>query len=248
MVVGPPGTGKTDTAVQIISNIYHNFPRQKILLITHSNAALNDLFEKMLECSIDGRHLLRLGAGEHELRESLLSKSGGAGGDAPQQGSAFNRSGRVTWCLERRLVLLAEVQRLGNSLVTSTNGVGEVGSTCEVAEYFYSFTVKPMITLMMKQLGVLKARLCGASNSKTTDTVRSFFAFEKFYSNVPDLFVVEDENVSYGIKSYERDMNVVMGCVSHIQRVFEELDDYRGFELLRTQQHRCDYMLVKQVR
>ncbi|TMS21649.1 RNA helicase aquarius [Larimichthys crocea] len=26
MVVGPPGTGKTDVAVQIISNLYHNFP------------------------------------------------------------------------------------------------------------------------------------------------------------------------------------------------------------------------------
>lgn len=28
MVVGPPGTGKTDVAVQIISNLYHNFPEQ----------------------------------------------------------------------------------------------------------------------------------------------------------------------------------------------------------------------------
>ena len=28
LVVGPPGTGKTDVAVQIISNIYHNFPEQ----------------------------------------------------------------------------------------------------------------------------------------------------------------------------------------------------------------------------
>ena len=36
-MVGPPGTGKTDTAVQIVSNIYHNFPGQRILLVTHSN-------------------------------------------------------------------------------------------------------------------------------------------------------------------------------------------------------------------
>ena len=28
MVVGPPGTGKTDVAVQIITNLYHNFPDQ----------------------------------------------------------------------------------------------------------------------------------------------------------------------------------------------------------------------------
>ena len=52
MVVGPPGTGKTDTAVQIITNLYHNYPTQKILLVTHSNAALNDLFEKIMEVSL----------------------------------------------------------------------------------------------------------------------------------------------------------------------------------------------------
>lgn len=43
MVVGPPGTGKTDVAVQIISNIYHNFPNQRTLLVTHSNQALNQV-------------------------------------------------------------------------------------------------------------------------------------------------------------------------------------------------------------
>ncbi len=49
LIVGPPGTGKTDVAVQIVANLYHNFPTQKILIVTHSNAALNDLFEKIME-------------------------------------------------------------------------------------------------------------------------------------------------------------------------------------------------------
>lgn len=35
--MGPPGTGKTDVAVQIISNLYHNFPEQRTLIVTHSN-------------------------------------------------------------------------------------------------------------------------------------------------------------------------------------------------------------------
>ena len=39
MVVGPPGTGKTDTAVQIMHVLYHNCPSQRTLLITHSNQA-----------------------------------------------------------------------------------------------------------------------------------------------------------------------------------------------------------------
>lgn len=37
MVVGPPGTGKTDTAVQIMHVLYHNCPDQRTLLIAHSN-------------------------------------------------------------------------------------------------------------------------------------------------------------------------------------------------------------------
>ena len=68
MVVGPPGTGKTDVAVQIISNIYHNFPGQRTLLVTHSNQALNQLFEKIICLDIEERHLLRLGHGEEELQ------------------------------------------------------------------------------------------------------------------------------------------------------------------------------------
>lgn len=61
MVVGPPGTGKTDVAVQIISNIYHNWPEQRTLIVTHSNQALNQLFEKIIALDVDERHLLRLG-------------------------------------------------------------------------------------------------------------------------------------------------------------------------------------------
>ncbi|KAF4514242.1 UNVERIFIED_CONTAM: hypothetical protein B566_EDAN019523, partial [Ephemera danica] len=57
LVVGPPGTGKTDVAVQIISNIYHNFPAQRTLIVTHSNQALNQLFEKIMALDIDERHL-----------------------------------------------------------------------------------------------------------------------------------------------------------------------------------------------
>ena len=67
MVVGPPGTGKTDVAVQIISNIYHNNPNERTLIITHSNQALNQLFEKVMALDIDERHLLRMGRGEEML-------------------------------------------------------------------------------------------------------------------------------------------------------------------------------------
>ena len=44
--------------------LYHNSPGQRTLLITHSNQALNDLFEKILERDVPARYLLRLGMGE----------------------------------------------------------------------------------------------------------------------------------------------------------------------------------------
>ena len=92
MVVGPPGTGKTDTAVQarasselqklhmggdsctdscgpieVVNLLFHNFPDQKIVLVAHSNQALNDLFEKIVALDIPERYLLRLGRGIEAL-------------------------------------------------------------------------------------------------------------------------------------------------------------------------------------
>ena len=90
----PAGTGKTDTAVQIMHVLYHNCPEQRTLLITHSNQALNDLFQKLLERDVPARYLLRLGMGEEELETAL----------------DFSRVGRVNAMLARRLELLAEVR------------------------------------------------------------------------------------------------------------------------------------------
>lgn len=84
MVVGPPGTGKTDVAVQIIANIYHNWPEERTLIVTHSNQALNQLFEKIIALDVDERHLLRLGHGEEALETS----------------KDFSRYGRVNYVLK----------------------------------------------------------------------------------------------------------------------------------------------------
>ncbi|KAF7727161.1 hypothetical protein EC973_007936 [Apophysomyces ossiformis] len=121
MVVGPPGTGKTDVAVQIIANLYHNNPNQHTLVVTHSNQALNQIFEKIIALDIDARHLVRLGHGEEELNTEL----------------SFSKYGRVASFLERRLELLQEVDRLAQSL-----GVpGAHSATCETAGYFYHYHV-----------------------------------------------------------------------------------------------------------
>ena len=49
--MGPPGTGKTDVAVQIISNIYHNFPEQRTLIVTHSNQVITLYTNRSERCT-----------------------------------------------------------------------------------------------------------------------------------------------------------------------------------------------------
>jgi intron-binding protein aquarius len=89
----PPGTGKTDVAVQIVNNWYHNFPNQHTLIVTHSNQALNQIFEKIMRLDIDQRHLLRLGHGEKDLDTD----------------ADFTKLGRVDYMLQLRLTQLEEV-------------------------------------------------------------------------------------------------------------------------------------------
>ncbi len=123
VIVGPPGTGKTDVATQIINNIYHNFPEQKTLLIAHSNQALNQLFAKIVALDIDERHLLRLGHGEEELETE----------------GSFSKHGRVESFLENRQRFLFEVNRLAVSL----GAPGAHGNSAETAGYFNSVYVEP---------------------------------------------------------------------------------------------------------
>lgn len=231
MVVGPPGTGKTDVAVQIIVNLYRNHPTQKILIVTHSNAALNDLFEKIMQRDVAPRHLLRLGSGEAELRETLATA--GAGGQGKGQGEVFSKQGRVNWSLSRRLELLAQVQRLAVSI-----GVpGDVGNTCETAEYFQLEHVQSRI----EKFGIDLAAQDRATTTSTVSTtgVQDIFPFGAYFSDAPQALFSGDR---------ELDKEVAQGCFVHVNKIFQELADYRAFELLRSQNLRSDFLLTKQVR
>ena len=123
VIVGPPGTGKTDVATQIVNNIYHDFPEQRTVLIAHSNQALNQLFQKIIKLDIDERHLLRLGHGEEDL-----------GTD-----TSYGKYGRVESFLENRAHFLAEVDRLAANF----EAPGAHGNSCETAGYFDSVYVRP---------------------------------------------------------------------------------------------------------
>lgn len=155
LVMGPPGTGKTDVAVQIISNWYHNNPESRTLLVTHSNQALNQLFEKIVELDIDERHLLRLGHGEELLTTE----------------KDFSKYGRVNYMLARRLELLTSVDLLAKSLHVKE----DVAYTCETAEQFNISRITPM----------WEAYYTKAVSEKSADYVRQSFPFLEFFAGAP---------------------------------------------------------------
>ncbi len=156
VIIGPPGTGKTDVATQIISNIYHDFPAQRTLLIAHSNQALNQLFQKIVKLDIDGRHLLRLGQGEGDLETA----------------ESFSKYGRVESFLDNRAHLLYEVDRLAANF----GAPGAHGSTCETAGYFNSVYVLPAWMRLWDR--------AHDPDTSAGDIITSF-PFHHYFQNVP---------------------------------------------------------------
>ncbi|KAH7313312.1 P-loop containing nucleoside triphosphate hydrolase protein [Stachybotrys elegans] len=156
VIVGPPGTGKTDVATQIISNIYHNFPEQKTLLIAHSNQALNQLFAKIVALDIDQRHLLRLGHGEEDL---------------DTEGN-FSKYGRVESFLENRDRFLLEVKRLAACL----GATGAHENSAETAGYFNTVYVQPAWTQFLQTAD---------SKESTPAEVVAAFPFHSYFADAP---------------------------------------------------------------
>ena len=218
MVVGPPGTGKTDTATQIMHVLYHNEPGQRTLLITHSNAALNDLFTKLMQRDVPARYLLRLGQGERDLDTDL----------------DFSRQGRVDAMLTRRLELLAVVEKLAISL-----GVPEdVAYTCETASHFWLLHVLARWEKFDAVVGT-KRNERGFSEKENGTFVAQAFPFTEFFGDVAgDLFS----------QSFDADHKKAAGCMRHIRGIFTELAECRAFELLKSPGDRSNYLLTKQAK
>ena len=163
IIIGPPGTGKTDVATQIINNLYHDFPEQRTLLVAHSNQALNQLFQKIVALDIDARHLLRLGHGEEELDTE----------------ESYSKHGRVESFLENRVRYLTEINRLAANF----GAPGAHGDSCETADYFNSVYVKPAWTKFMDTI---------MSKKITSAEIVHAFPFHFYFSNAPQpLFPVD---------------------------------------------------------
>ncbi len=148
---------------------------------------------------MDPRHLLRLGSGEVELRDILASA--GAGGTGRGRGEEFSKQGRVDWSLARRIQLLGQVQYLGTTL-----GVpGDVGYTCETAQYFY-LQIKTLIDDFERNI------------SNTNRPIQEIFPFSGYFANTPEPLFSGDRL---------KDTESARGCMRHLQKMFDELQDYR---------------------
>ena len=225
--------GKTDTAVQIISELLHNYPTQRILLVTHSNHALNDLFEKCLTRNIDERYLLRLGHASDQLDVG---------------GRDFSRFGRVQHMLGRRLMLLDVVKRLGESV-----GVGgDVGYTCETSAAFYVHQVLTRWEKYGKACRDAKEvydrmREEGA-DSVTAEQERLYQATPAALFPFKSFFTTSPSTPLFSSISSAGDMSIALSCFTYLQSVFREVDECRPFELLRSYKDRSSYLLTHHAR
>ena len=218
LIVGPPGTGKTDVATQILHCLYHTNPNQRVVLITHSNAALNDLFQKIMIRDIPERYLLRLGRGEEDLTTD----------------KDFSRTGRVDYMLRRRLELLESVERLAMSIDES---LANVADTCETAGFFW----KSKVLALWERFTLTVIN--NVSTPVSVDRIRDYFPFAKFFADVPcgyeNLFGGDD--IEYAIRKAK-------GCFRHLVEMFKELEECRFLELLKMPKDRAEYLLTKQAK
>ncbi|CEP09725.1 hypothetical protein [Parasitella parasitica] len=211
VVVGPPGTGKTDIAVQTVANLYRNHPEQHTLIVTHSNQALNQIFNKIVQLDVDPRHLVRLGHGEQELDANV----------------SFSKYGRVSAALERRILLLHQVDQLAQSISVP----GEHGSTCETADYFFKIHVLPRWESFQRS----------TTASECVQQVRDAFPFAQYFANAPTPIFTETMSPKEAVES-------ATGCFRHLQSIFTQLEEIRPFELLKSGYDRANYLVTKEAK
>ncbi|PFH34370.1 hypothetical protein BESB_075220 [Besnoitia besnoiti] len=332
MVVGPPGSGKTDTAAHLAFLLYHNFPSEKVVLVSHSNAALNDLFRKIRNLDVDETHLLRLGRGERDLSADARQEKVQVGKlgdlDDEEEDFSFSKQGRVNKVLERRKLLLEKVEKLGKSLEAQDApclSVGDVGFSCETALQFQRYHVLFRIERFRELSGRLKAlfedraadaeaedafwarvakvfadleqergkpltlkvkkdvRGAGEEGEAAAETqadakeyerengeghaeeeeeevdekgcidvdpvramrefgctyLEALFPFPLFFADAPQPLFVKD---------LKKDEETVESCFRYLDKIFQEIEDCRAFELLRTSGDRANYLITKHAR
>ena len=138
--------------------------------------------------------------------------------------SPYSKFGRISAALERRLSLLSEVDRLAKSLKIN----GEHGATCETAKYFYPVHVVPRWEAYIEK----------ASQSQSLEDINDWFPFTAFFADAPKPIFTEAVDQTTAIKAAKDSYH-------YIEKLFKQLDEMRPFELLKSVQHRGNYVVSK---
>ncbi|KAL7694244.1 putative intron-binding protein aquarius [Plasmopara halstedii] len=223
LVVGPPGTGKTTVAVQLVMNLYRTSPeREKILVVAHSNQALNDFFAKVLAQNvIPESEIVRIGREQFEDGHYASKVCDG------NSYANFSRSGRVAFLLKRRAELLTEVEQMAQWLMkrdpTRYAGLadGSASYSCENTQIFYQFHMKQYIDAACEASEL-------PSKSDNTTSLMEFYTLQK--GAAPDTIVALHQ-FALDIKSH-----------------FHELRRLQPFELLHTSRQRDDMYMIDHAR
>lgn len=228
LILGPPGTGKTDVATQIASSILNNFHNEKTLIITHSNHALNHIFGKIKRLgTIPDELLLRLGHGEQ-----LLASTDNYD-DNEDVSESFSRIGRVENIVNETEKLLQRVNRLAKSLDIE----GYYGNDCATAQSLYELHISR----------IWKQFLQTISKSPQLDSLKDHFPFLSFllseFGIQPACFDAKSENVSITDALLE-----LHEYFEIIKEIFKKLQTYQPFEVLKSSKEKANYMLAKQAK
>lgn len=70
--------------------------------------------------------------------------------------------------------------------------------------------------------------------------VATLFPFTKFFEDAPQPL--------FKGKSLQEDLDVADSCFIYIKHIFDELEEFRAFELLRSGLDRSKYLLVKEAK
>ncbi|MEN2498319.1 MAG: hypothetical protein MHMPM18_002621, partial [Marteilia pararefringens] len=213
IIIGPPGSGKTDVAVQSILNLFRNYPKQKVAVITHSNDALNQIFMKLVHCGFPEEMLLRLGHGQTDLGTE----------------KDFSKLGRVNYLLQQRRKLLARIHILYTHF-DPTHCPSAEALTCELSHYFELQHILPR----WQQFQDSTRQLEEINGVKLLE----MYPFRHLLSHEDNIRVKEAHDIDSNAKDVLTDH-----YQTNIDSIFRKLEIIRPMEFLRRSDERSLYLM-----
>ncbi|UKJ89128.1 hypothetical protein MACJ_002374 [Theileria orientalis] len=248
VIMGPPGTGKTDVVSQIISILFNNFEHEKIVICTHSNFALDDIFTKLVKNElIDEHYMVRLGHSDLEV----------------DQMGHFTKFGRVNYILQRRLDLLEVVKALKEQLNIMGDYESSIQYSLTFLQYYFLNTAFSNMgdkgsdddELLEKDVTLLEGldkffRL-ELSFSYTLKDVRKLYQQIQMYNNGVDLDGTAEVVDGAGSDDRDCDHKRVWKQLlpkkkmykKFLDKLYEALTELLPFEILRNNRDRMKYLV-----